>query len=248
MATSEFDYVAVIEQHAAGFADAAAGNLDARVEHCPDWSVGDLVRHLSDVHWFWATIAEERLAEPPDESRRPARVPDTELIDRFTAGAARLADVLRRTPYGDAAWTWAPAQQDVGFIARHQVQEAAVHHWDAANAAGRSVTIDAIPAADAVDEFLTFSAPSEADPDPDQPRLEGEFGLRCTDVDAVWTIADGAQPGTMLIRRGASGDVPTVTGTASDLLLWLYERTDNVDTSDVDATLLQRFRGGTYSD
>jgi uncharacterized protein (TIGR03083 family) len=245
MAISEFDYVAVIEQHSAGFAEAASGNLDARVEHCPDWSVGDLVWHLSDVHWFWATIAEERLAEPPDESRRPARVPDAELIDHFTAGAARLADVLRRTPYGDPAWTWAPAQQDVGFIARHQVQEAAVHHWDAANAAGRSITIDPTPAADAIEEFLTFSAPSEADPDPDQPALEGELGLRCTDVDAAWTISDGPQAGTMRITPGASVDVPTVTGTASTMLLWLYERTDGVDTKGVDAALLKRFRGET---
>src|SRR4051812_41860982 len=173
--------LAAITEHSAGFAAACRDNLSAHVEHCPDWSVADLVWHLSEVHWFWATIAEERLAEPPDEARRPARVPDAELIDHFTAGAARLADVLRPTPYGDPAWTWAPAQQDVGFIARHQVQEAAVHHWDAANAARRSVTIDPNPAADAIDEFLTFSAPSEADPDPDQPRLEGEFGLRCTD-------------------------------------------------------------------
>src|SRR4051812_22921843 len=112
MAIPEFDYVAAIEEHSAGFAAATAGNLSARVEHCPGWSVADLVWHLSDVHWFWATIADDRLAEPPEESRRPARVPDDKLIDRFTAGAARLADVLRRTPYEDRVWTWAPAQQD----------------------------------------------------------------------------------------------------------------------------------------
>jgi uncharacterized protein (TIGR03083 family) len=248
VATPKFDYVAVIERHSAGFADAAAGNFETRVEHCPDWSVADLVWHLSDVHWFWATIAEERLAEPPDESRRPDRVPESDLIDHFTAGAARLADVLRRTPYAEPAWTWAPAQHDVGFIARHQVQEAAVHHWDAANAAGRSIAIEPVPAADAIDELLTFSVPTEADPDPDQPRLEAEFGLRCTDIDAAWTIADGAQPGTMLITRGDAGDLPAVTGTASDLLLWLYQRADGVRTETVDPDLLRRFFGGTYTD
>jgi uncharacterized protein (TIGR03083 family) len=248
MTIPDFDYVSAIEAHSAGFADAAAGNFSARVGHCPDWSVADLVWHLSDVHWFWATIAEERLAEPPDESRRPARVPDTELLDHFTAGAARLAEVLRRTPYGDSAWTWAPAQQDVGFIARHQVQEAAVHHWDAANAAGGRVSIESIPAADAIDEFLTFSAPSEADPDPDQKPLQGALGLRCTDIDAAWTITDGAQPGTMHITPDSAGEIPAVTGTASNLLLWLYERTDEVDTKGVDATMLQRFRGGPDSD
>ncbi len=55
--------------HSAGFADATRDHLDARVEHCPGWSVADLVWHLTEVHWFWGTIVEERLDAPP------ARVP-----------------------------------------------------------------------------------------------------------------------------------------------------------------------------
>src|SRR5581483_6864147 len=104
-------------------------------------------------------------------------------------------------------------------------------------------SIEPIPAADAIDEFLTYSAPSEADPDPDQQPLNGALGLRSTDIDASWTITDGAQPGTMRVTRGVADDVPAVEGTASNLLLWLYERTDDVNAKDVDPTLLQTFRG-----
>ena len=52
---------ATIRRHSAGLAAAARDNLDARVEHCPDWSVADLVWHVSGVHWFWGTIAGELL-------------------------------------------------------------------------------------------------------------------------------------------------------------------------------------------
>jgi uncharacterized protein (TIGR03083 family) len=247
MTVSNIDYGAAIGQHSAGFADVATGNLQAQVEHCPDWSVADLVWHLTEVHWFWATITEGRLDAPPDESRRPPRGADETLIAAFTAGAERLVDVLRRTPYTDHAWTWAPAQQDVAFIARHQVQEAAVHHWDAANAAGRTVAIDPAVAADAIEEFLTFSVSSAADPaEPARPSLDGQFSLRCSDVDAAWTISDDDPPGTVRVRRGAA-DGPVITATAGELLLWLYQRVP-VESAAVDAQLLERFRALTFTD
>jgi len=86
--------LAAIERHSRGLARAARGNLDAPVEHCPGWSVADLVRHVTDVHWFWATIAEELPSSPPDASRRPSRPADGELVDAFEAGSRRLVDVL----------------------------------------------------------------------------------------------------------------------------------------------------------
>jgi uncharacterized protein (TIGR03083 family) len=242
MATVGFDYVEVILEHSAGFAAAANDNLTARVEHCPDWNVADLVAHLTGVHWFWATIVEERLKEPPEESRKPERARDDRLIATFEAGAELLASVLRKTPYHDLVWTWAPAQQDVAFIARHQVQEAAVHHWDAANAAGQTISIGAEVAADAVEEFLTFSVYSDDDPpSTPQPSLNGRFALRCTDIDATWTITDGNGPGTASFAAGNPDAAPEITAPAGDLLLWLYDRLD-VDTSAVDSDLLVRFR------
>jgi uncharacterized protein (TIGR03083 family) len=242
------DFTEAIASHSAGFASAADGNLDASVEHCPGWSVADLVRHLTDVHWFWATIAEERLAEPPGDDRRPAEAPRAQLIEAFQAGADRLVRVLRAANGQDKVWTWAPAQQDIAFITRHQVQEAAVHHWDAVHASGGQMTIEAPVAADSVSEFLTFSVSSEADPaEPPWPPLNGSFALRCTDTDAAWTISDGSHPGTVQYRPGASAGVPAVAATASDLLLWLYSRVA-LDPAAVPAGLVERFRGLCFTD
>jgi uncharacterized protein (TIGR03083 family) len=248
MTAAPLDCPAVIAEHSAGFAAAADGNLDAEVRCCPGWTVADLVAHLTEVHWFWATIAGERLSEPPDESRRPASAPRGQLIGQFRAGADRLVRVLAAADGADRAWTWAPAQQNIAFIARHQVQEAAVHHWDAADAVGRPFAIAAPVAADSVDEFLTFSVSSDADPaEPPRPALAGRFALRCTDDDAAWTISDGGAPGTVRHQPGAAADVPAISAAASDLLLWLYGRV-SLATEPVPSELIGRFRALCFTD
>lgn len=248
MTLSTEDCIAAIAEHSAGFADACRGNPTARVEHCPDWSVADLVRHLTEVHWFWATIAEERLDAPPDESRRPPRADDDDLVDAFEAGAARLTRVLADADQSASCWTWAPQQQDVAFITRHQVQEAAVHHWDAVHAAGGALAIEPPVAADSVDEFLTFSVSTEADPgDPPAPPLDGTFVIRASDTHDAWTLRDGPLPGTLSVERVGDDDAPVVAATASDLLLWLYGR-GTVDTSSLPAGLEARFRSLCFTD
>jgi uncharacterized protein (TIGR03083 family) len=243
-----FAFFEAIAEHSAGLATAADGNLEAEVEHCPGWRVADLVRHVTEVHWFWATIAEERLSIPPEDDQRPAGAPTEQLIETFRAGADRLVNVLRAANGEDAVWTWAPAQQDIAFITRHQVQEAAVHHWDAVHAAGGNLVIAAPVAADAIAEFLTFSVSSDADPaDPVRPDLNGRFALRGSDVDAGWTISDGNAPGTIKYETSTTPGVPAVTATASDLLLWLYGRVD-LDPAPVSSDLIERFRALCFTD
>ncbi len=242
----DFDPLAAIAEHSSGLAMAAEGNLEEPVEGCPGWRVGDLVRHLTEVHWFWATIVEELLQEQPPEARRPAPAADVDLLQTFRAGAARLVAVLGAADPGAPCWTWAPAQQDVAFVIRHQVQEAAVHHWDAARAAGIPISIDPQEAADAVDEFLTFSVSSEADPaDPPRLALGGRLVLSCTDWDAAWTVQDGGAPGTLVHRPGAEAGAPVLRARASDLLLWLYRR---VDLPAPDPGLASRLRDLCFTD
>jgi uncharacterized protein (TIGR03083 family) len=248
MSLSTDDCVAAIRRHSAGLATAARDNLHARVEHCPDWSVADLVSHLTGVHWFWGTITAELLTEPPPQSRRPPRLPDDELVDGLERGAERLARVLTDADQSAHAWTWASWQQDVGFITRHQVQEAAVHHWDAVHAAGGRLAIEPDVAADSVDEFLHFSVASEDDPDdPTETRLDGRLALRAADTGDGWTLVDGARPGTVRVLPTADAGAPLVEATGSDLLLWLYGRT-GVDVSSVPDDLLTRFRALCFTD
>jgi uncharacterized protein (TIGR03083 family) len=267
MSLSAAECTAHIAHFSALFADATRDNLDGRVEHCPDWSVADLVWHLTEVHWFWATIAEERPSAPPDGSRRPERGPDDRLVADFVAGARRLVDVLATVDPQTPCWTWAPGHQDVAFVTRHQVQEAAVHHWDVANAAGQRIEIAPEVAADAVEEFLTVSVSSEARPaDPPRPPLDGAIWICACAGDGptapTWLVTDGATAGTVAWRRlpegVAAGDVvadrPTTGGHAdpADVLLWLYGRTPVPwiahDAADVNIPLLERFRALTYTD
>jgi uncharacterized protein (TIGR03083 family) len=248
MGSPGFDFADAIAEHSAGLAAAADGNLDATVEGCPGWTVADLVHHLTNVQWQWATIAAERLTAPPDETRRPARAPREQLITTFRAGADRMVMVLRTANGQDPVWTWAPAQQNIAFIQRHQVQEAAVHHWDAVHAAGGTMTIATPVAADSIEEFLTFSLSCDADPaDPVRPALSGRFALRCSDSDRAWTVTDGSSPGTVRFAEVAGEDVSAVTGTASDLLLFLYQRV-GIDTGSVPSDLIERFRALCFTD
>jgi uncharacterized protein (TIGR03083 family) len=247
MTLSTFDALSALTAHSAGFADAARGDLTAPVEHCPGWSVADLVWHLTEVHWFWATIAEGPLDAPPPQEGRPARPDDAALLETFTAGAGRLARVLREADQAAPAWTWAPWQSDVAFITRHQVQEAAVHHFDAAHAAGLGWTCDPTVASDAVDEFLHFSVASEDDEDdPPAGALDGPLAFRATDTGDTWTLTDSDRPGACHVERGVA-DGPVVEGPAADLLLWLYARTD-LETADVPDDLVARFRAHCFTD
>ena len=140
----------------------------------------------------------------------------------FRAGAGRLVRVLDEADPAAPVWTWAPSQQDAGFVIRHQVQEAVGHHWDVAHAAGRTIRISPAVGADAVDEFLHFSvsnADDAAGEDP-LPHLEGRLGLACEDSVAAWLVADGALPGTASVSRTAKASldadgVPTVGGPAA---------------------------------
>ncbi|MQA78862.1 MAG: maleylpyruvate isomerase family mycothiol-dependent enzyme [Streptosporangiales bacterium] len=236
--------VTAIAHHSGGFADAVRGNLDAPVTHCPDWDVADLVWHLTEVHWFWRTIAAERLAAPPDEADRPQRPERGDLVAAFERGAVDLVDVLRAADQDTPVWTWFPDRQDVGFITRHQVQETAVHHWDAADAAGAAWTVRPDAAADAVEEFLTCSLADADDVQRLGRSLSGPLVLTATDTGSSWTVSQ-ADPGAALLWAPRADGPPTVTGTAAGLMLWLYGR---VDLPTDQPERVQEFRGLSSTD
>jgi uncharacterized protein (TIGR03083 family) len=222
-----FDPLAEIAEHSAGLARAAEADLNAPVEHCPGWTMADLVWHVTEVHWFWSKIVAELPSAPPQDAQGPDRPEPDQLISRFSAGAAHLMRVLASADPAAACWTWATAQQDVGFVLRHQVQEAAVHHWDAEHALGRELILGTAMSVDAIDEFLTFSLPTVRGyhPETPLPNLDGPLVLAASDAGIDWTLTDDSLPGTVTFSAGAADPgLPRVTGAASDLLLWLYGR------------------------
>jgi uncharacterized protein (TIGR03083 family) len=234
MTLSTEDCLTAITRHSHALADAARVDLHAPVAHCPGWDVADLVRHVADVHRFWGTIAAERLAEPPEE-HRPTPLPDDGLVDAFVAGADRMVAVLADADQTAPVWTWYPARQDIGFITRHQVQEAAVHHFDAAHATGADWTVDAAVATDSIEEFLTTSLAEDEDIARIGSTLPGPLTLAATDTGRAWTVSQ-ATPASGLTWAPVDGPVAgggTVTGPVSDLLLWIYRRAE-LPTTDPD--------------
>src|SRR5580704_2631963 len=123
-------YTDTITAHSDGVVAAASGHLDEPIEYCPGWTMVDLIQHLTEVQWFWATVVEQRLQERPQDGR-PTDIDRSELIERFSLGAQHLARVLGNADQSTRVYTWAPRQQNVAFVTRHQVQEIVVHHWDA---------------------------------------------------------------------------------------------------------------------
>lgn len=219
------DHLAAIRRETDRFYAAANdADPDLGVPSCPGWSIADLVWHLGEVHWFWTTIIESRATGPEDaEKTKPSR--PTAYNDLLTWGQAQadhMVDVLKSTGEDVQVWTWALEESDhsVGFIRRHQVQEAAIHRWDLQNAA-TSTNPDPIEpevASDSIDEMLAVQLPWSVSLD--KPIL-GTVHLHCTDTEGEWFVhSDGrVEP------IHAKGDV-AIRGAASDLLLALYKRVD----------------------
>ena len=220
------------------YATAESADASLGVPSCPDWNIADLVWHLGEVHWFWSTIIETRATDPAQvEKIKPARPHGyVELVGWARSEADRLIDVLTAQADDVSVWTWALHESDhtVGFIRRHQVQEAAVHRWDLQNAASTTVPdpIAADAASDSVDELLHITLPWSVRPD---KTLPGTVHLHCTDTDGEWFV----HPDGRVERIHAKGDA-AIRGTASDLLLALYTRVPLDDLEVIGDTALAR--------
>jgi uncharacterized protein (TIGR03083 family) len=203
------------------YATAVTADPSLGVPCCADWTISDLVWHLGEVHWFWATVVEQRASDPKQvEAKKPVRpVTYPELISWGRSQLGHLSTALESTPDDVPVWTWAPEDSlhNVGFVRRHQVQESAVHRWDMQSAASTMPDpIDAEAASDSIDEFLTVTLPFAAN---HSKPLTGSVHLHCTDVAGEWFI----EPDGRVDRAHATGDV-SLRGTASNLLLALYDR------------------------
>jgi uncharacterized protein (TIGR03083 family) len=245
---------ALIDADSAALREAARADLNARIAACPEWSMADLLWHIGHVHWFWKTVVsvpltDERAVRDYPDIERPA---GDQLVEFAAEQAEALVSALRSTDPASPAWTWAPSQQDCAFVIRHQVQEAAVHRWDAQHAIGSAKPIDRLGALDAIDEFLTVSVGSTAWPAEGAAPLGVPLVLDATDAadDGVWTLTDAA-PGILAAAAGVparEAGAVTVTGSASDLLLWLYERVDLAADGPDAADVVARFRALTSTD
>jgi uncharacterized protein (TIGR03083 family) len=164
---------------------------------------------------------------------------DPDLVGWLRDGVDRLVGDLRAAPADLACWSFLPAPTPLGFWARRQAHETAIHRADAQSALG---DIDGYPvgfAADGVDELLLgfFSRPRN------RMRVEATRTLqvRVTDADAAWTVHIG--PEGARAERGATDADCTLLGPASEVYLALWNRRTVDDlTVEGDRSLLDLWR------
>jgi len=218
--------LALIDDRSAALrAAAVAAGMDAQVPGCPDWTVADLVAHLGEVHLSWAAVvAAGPASEPPAEDAVDV-TPHGELLEWSADATARLLAALTEAGPDRMCWTWweetAVAPNTAGAVARHQVQEAAVHAFDAQQAGGRPEPLPLAVAADGVSEHLTVELPTNG-PWPYEP---GTVVLR-TGAGGTWLVSLSPE-GVHVLEGGAHGSVhrtATVTADPSDMVLTFYRR------------------------
>lgn len=203
------DFLDWIERESEAFASVLdSGDLDARVPGCPDWALRDLAWHLGRVQRFWTvTVRAGADVDPtrPTESSLPTDA--TGLAAWMRASTHELLDALRTSDPSTPAWVWWRDERTVGAITRHQVQEAAVHRWDAQSAVGVPEPLAPPVAEDGVDEFIWIAR---------QLRDPAPITLIATDSGRSFPVSDPAV--------ADAPSVVTVSATASDLVLLLHGR------------------------
>ncbi|MBA3338337.1 MAG: maleylpyruvate isomerase N-terminal domain-containing protein [Geodermatophilaceae bacterium] len=235
-------YLRHLDQESRRFADVLA-DVDPAVPvpTCPAWTAADLVWHLTEVQWFWGSIAGGPILDGADletvEADKPPRPADyRDLSALFDAARRRLAASIADGPDDTPLWSWA-AEQTLGFARRRQAHEALVHRVDAELTAGVPVEpLDPTLAADGVDEVLrvmwaempgwaSFSAGG------------GVVAIETTDTGNEWLVELGRMTGTStstgktydepsiaVLELGSRAPDAQVRGRASDVDQWLWNR------------------------
>ena len=218
------ELLALVDDRSAALrsAAAAASSLEARVPGCPDWTLTDLICHLGAVQRFWAVVV--RLADPsapPTAEQRGDTDPRGDLLEWSAESTALLLDALRAAGPERPAWAWwaeSGAPMTAAAIARHQVQEAAVHAYDAQEAAGEPAPLPAAVAMDGVAEFLSVGMASLGK----WPHRPARVAF--TAIEGPSWVVDLSPAGVQLDPAASGEPVTTVHGSASDLVLALYKR------------------------
>jgi uncharacterized protein (TIGR03083 family) len=200
-----FDYLAAIAVDSARVAEVAARTPAATpIASCPEWNLAALVGHLGEAQRFWAENVRAATSQSPwDGDRTP---PAAELGRWMSESTELLLAALTDAPADSPCWTWWGEPNTAGAVARHQVQEAAVHRWDAESANGAPSPLAAELAHDGVGEFLEIML------DDDAGLPDGEVVLESIDTGGRWRAG---RPGERSVLLRAS---------ASDLVLLLYGR------------------------
>jgi uncharacterized protein (TIGR03083 family) len=210
---------------------AAAPDLDGPVPTCPGWTVFDLVEHVGQGRGRWAAIvaagpSDERPAGTMPADARPAPR-DRDALQAWLADSVEALDAALREAGPDrGCWAWWGDSQSpltAGAVARHQLQEVAVHTYDAQLALGAPQPLPDEAAVDGVEEFLS-TCNATTYPWPHEPATLDYVSTE----GPAWRLALSADGASFvpLPDGGAAEDAATTTarGSASQIVLSMYGR------------------------
>lgn len=222
-------YLDAIGEEADRLRHAAERGLDAAVPTCPGWDARDLVEHVAAVYRHWSTQVG---AADPDH-RTPVNGGDAAggevdpavggVLSELEHEATVLLGALEQAGPESPCWNWSGTDLVAGWVARRMALETAVHRFDGEHASGKATPVERELALDGVNERLdvhlrvALRAARDAS-------LGGSVCLVCSDADASWVVDVAA--GRLRWRRGRGPADAVLVGTASDLLLFVWNRVD----------------------
>lgn len=209
--------LAALRREGTRLADAAEDHLDAEVAACPGWTVADCVEHTGFVH-----RRVERIVRTGEQvRRRDLPGPSGGLLGWYRDGLTLLVGALETADPDAPTWTFAArSPSTVGWWMRRMAEETAVHRWDVESAGGTPTRFDVELAVDGIDEYLLDFLPGRGAEG--AAALHGTVHLHATDAEGEWLV-DLDDRGAPARREHAKADT-AVRGSASDLLLWLWNR------------------------
>jgi uncharacterized protein (TIGR03083 family) len=208
------------------------GHLEGRVPSCPEWTVGDLTRHVGQVYLHKVEAMRTGVDEP--EGWPPAGLRDEDPVELLDRSYAELVEEFASRKPSDVAATWYKPDQSVEFWVRRMAQETVVHRIDAELGVG--VSIAPVPddlAIDGVDEllkvFVAYSV-SEWGEYFTEALADSPGRSYAINTDGVsWLV--GSSPGRFSVGGGPGITVPayaktdvTISGTPAALLRWAWNR------------------------
>jgi uncharacterized protein (TIGR03083 family) len=229
---------------AAFAAQVARAGPGAPVPTCPEWTVRDLVAHQGMVHrWAAALVRGERPGDDAVAAFETEGRGREDLVGWLRDGALEVDRAVTEAPDDLTAPVFLhDAPPPRAFWARRQCHETTIHAVDAMSAAlGRPpqptrTWIDPVLALDGIDELLGgfLSRP--------RSRLRCEedalLVVAADDASDWWEVARGPRPAVVtrhLTPYDGSADPDwEVTGSAVELYLRLWNRSDPADPAEGD--------------
>ena len=188
----------------------------AAVPACPGWDGEELVRHTALLYLRKAETV--RTGSNPRGQWLPEELRQMDPAALLDVGYERLTKQFDEHDPADPAQSWVTEDQTVGFWIRRLAHETAIHRYDLEAALGTPTPIDAELAVDGIDEVLTVMLGRGA---PDDAASGAAVAVESDGK--AWCVAL-EPPAARITRERCTAPAGRVTGSADDVLLWLWGR------------------------